>query len=109
MPSNGGSTGRPGGSDSPTGRMPHERSRDPIQVAGSTTRSSPSMTSDPSQEPSWANRWASSVGRSPPARIRCGCSWTTGNSPRQRRSMAIPSVSSRTIRSSCSGSTTSSR
>ncbi len=56
MPSNGGSAGRPGGSASPIGRMPHERSRLPIHTAGSTTISSPSMTMRPSHDPSCAKR-----------------------------------------------------
>ncbi len=43
MPSNGGSAGRPAGSASPIGRMPHDRSRVPIHTAGSTVISSPSI------------------------------------------------------------------
>ena len=42
MPSNGGSAGAPGGSGSPTGRMPHERSRVPTQRSGVTAISVPS-------------------------------------------------------------------
>ena len=61
MPSKGGSAGRPAGSASPIGRMPHDRSRLPSQVLGSTTISSPSTTRWPLQVPSWANRCAFSV------------------------------------------------
>ena len=43
MPSNGGCAGRPAGSASPIGRMPHDRSRLPIQTVGSTAISSPSI------------------------------------------------------------------
>ena len=108
MPSNGGCAGRPAGSGSPIGRMPQDRSRLPIHTAGSTVISSPSMAMTPLQEPNWANRCASSVTRLP-ARSTCRCSWTTSNRPSQVRSAAMPSVSSRTIRSLCSGSMTSMR
>ena len=65
MPSNGGSAGRPAGSASPIGRMPQDRSRLPIQVAGSTAIFSPSIARWPLQEPSWAKRCAFSVTRLP--------------------------------------------
>ena len=108
MPSNGGSDGRPAGSASPTGRTPQERSRVPTQVSGSTAMSSPSTDRVPLQVPTWANRWASSVTRLP-ARITCGCSWTTSKDPSQVRSQAMPSVSSSTSRSRRNGSITSIR
>ena len=43
MPSNGGSAGARPGSASPTGRMPHDRSRVPTQLSGVTAVSSPSI------------------------------------------------------------------
>ena len=108
MPSNGGSAGRPAGSASPIGRMPQDRSRLPIHTDGSTAISSPSITMRPAHDPTCAKRCASRVTRLP-CRMMCGCSWTTGNSPSHVRSAAMPSVSSSTIRSLCSGSMTSTR
>ena len=97
MPSNGGSDGRPAGSASPTGRIPQDRSRVPTQRSGDTAISSPSISRVPDQVPTWANRCASRVTRLP-ARITCGCSWSTSKDPSQVRSRPIPSVSSRVIR-----------
>ena len=108
MPSKGGFAGAPWGSDSPTGRIPHERSRVPTHVSGVTAISVPSTERVPSQVPTWANRCALRVTREPD-RITCGCSCTTSKEPSQVRSSAIPSVSSRTTRSRRSGSTTSRR
>ncbi len=62
----------------------------------------------PLHEPIWANRWASSVTRLP-ERSTCGSSWMTSQVPSQVRSVEMPSVSSRTIRSFLSGSVTSIR
>ena len=67
---------RPGGSASPTGRIPQERSRLPSQRSRDRRRS-PRRRSTivPLQVPTWAKRWASRVTRLP-ERITCGCSWT---------------------------------
>ncbi len=108
MPSKAGSAGLPAGAASPTGRMPHERSRVPTQRSGVTARSEPSTAMVPSQVPTWANRWASRIVFEP-WRITCGSSWTTSNEPSQVRSSAMPSVSSITSRSLRSGSRTSIR
>ena len=98
-----------GGSDSPTGRIPHERSRVPTQVAGSTAIVSPSASIDHDQVPTWANRHASSVMR-PFWRQTCRGSSTAGNEPSQVRSKPRPlSAASHTIRIFSSGSTTSIR
>ena len=53
----------PGGSGSPTGRMPHERSRVPHHVSGVTLNSLPSTTRCPDQHPVWAKRELSNVTR----------------------------------------------
>ena len=106
MPSK--SAGRPAGSASPTGRIPHERSREPTQASGLTAISSPSTDSEPDQVPTWAKRWASRVTRAP-WRMTWRCSCTTSKEPSQVRSAASPSVSSSTIRIFCSGSITSRR
>ena len=108
MPSKGGSEGAPGGSASPTGRIPQERSRLPIQTSGSTAICSPSTAIVPLHAPSWANRCASSVTRLP-ERSTCGSSWTASQVASQVRSSDIPSVSSRTMRSLRRGSGTSMR
>ena len=70
MPSN--SRGRPAGSDSPTGRMPHDRSRVAVNRSGVTATVPPSNRSSPSQVPTPANRDASSRIRSPSRRTCCG-------------------------------------
>ena len=107
MPSNGGSAGRPAGSASPIGRMPQDRSRLPIQTSGSTAMSSPSIEmSGPTAElgePLGIQRHA----RPRPKHV--ALLLDTSNSPFQVRSAAMPSVSSRMIRSLCSGSVTSTR
>ena len=63
MPSN--SRGRPGGSASPTGRMPHDRSRVAVKRSGVTAIVSPSTRSSPDHVPTPAKRDASSRMRSP--------------------------------------------
>ena len=101
-------SGRPGGSASPTGRMPHERSRAAIDEERVTSSRSSSTSIHPSHVPTWAKRLACSVTRLSVS-IACGSSMAAGNSPRHVRSAAIPSVRSSVRRSSCSGSITSSR
>ena len=100
---------RPAGSGSPTGRMPHERSRVPHHTSGVTSYVVPSTRNSPAQLPVWANRQASRMALLP-VRHRCGCSCTAGNAPVQVRSNPMPrSSASHTTRSVCSGSITSMR
>src|SRR5207302_9772579 len=100
-PSSGSSAARPGGAGSPDGRIPHDRSRDPTHVDGSTARSSPPTESVPLHEPSCAKRVASSVTRLPVSNV-CGCSSTAGNEPSQVRSNDSSS-DSHTTRTRCNG------
>ncbi len=99
----------PSGSFSPTGRTPHDRSRDPQVVAGSTFRSRPATLSVPLHEPICASRWVSNMTRAP-WRMNWLGSATAGPTPSHVRSIAtLCSVGSARNRSFFSGSMTSMR
>src|SRR5215472_18751453 len=79
------SAARPGGSDSPTGLIPHDRSLAPDQRSSVTSNSRPPTLSRPAQLPSWQNLDESTIGRFPDIST-CGSSATAGNAAVQCRS-----------------------